>query len=143
MTPITNEKDIVSSSAYVLFYIRKDLQHSRFHDIHKIPPSLQTHLESSQSSQHQQQYNLNDNSGHLSENSESKSDSLITMLGNEAKNKLNRLIPTNKIITKNGAEENGSQQNNENNENENIGINFPHNTANNSNETDGNTCVQS
>jgi hypothetical protein len=95
VTPVTAEKDIVSSSAYVLFYLRKDIQHSRFQDIHCVP-----------SSAHSSDHTANSSSatgGELltaagaGEGSEGESKSARTLLGesmSEAKHKvLSRLIP--------------------------------------------------
>lgn len=86
VTPITSDRDIVSSSAYVLFYIRKDIQYSRFQDIHSIPASIMEVVN--------QQRSLTPETPMSSSDQEEKS--ARTLIGesmNEAKNTLTKLIP--------------------------------------------------
>jgi hypothetical protein len=118
VTPVTAEKDIVSSSAYVLFYLRKDIQNSRFQDIHRLPSSLDLTGP------------VNKDSAEPSPSSPEpeESKSARTILGesmSEAKNKLSRLIPpalaTSRVsggVSGGGGEEeegNGEQSENQDN----------------------------
>lgn len=92
VTPVTSEKDIVSPSAYVLFYIRKDIQYSRLQDIHSIPPSIMA-LRNDQASP--------SDTPTQSDQEEKSTRTFIGESMHEAKNKLTKLMPPN-ITTRGG-----------------------------------------
>jgi hypothetical protein len=105
VTPMSSDKDIVVSSAYVLFYLRKDLQHSRFQDIHQIPSSLQ------------QTADLSTPSATSASDNEQEEKPTATTRMTEAKNKLSRLIPPNMTaaVGRGGGGEEESQMENQDN----------------------------
>jgi hypothetical protein len=98
VTPITSDKDIVVSSAYVLFYIRKDLQSSRFQDIHQVPAAIKSLRQ-----QHP------DHTSPANSPSDNEQEEKPTRMA-EAKNKLSRLIPPNMTVARGGEESGDSTQ---------------------------------
>ena len=110
VTPVTSDKDIVGSSAYVLFYIRKDIQYSRFQDIHQVPPFIQSLRQES-----------TDQSSPACSPSDSEREDKPTRMS-EAKNKLSRLIPPNITVTKGAEEDSGASNQIENQNQDNCSV---------------------